>query len=44
MAFKMEPSSILDGMPQTLWYIIHDRMEFKQLYDINIMGEVVIAS
>ena len=44
MAFEVEPSSILDSVPQTLWYIIHDRMVFKQLYDINIMGEVVIAS
>ena len=31
MAFEVEPGRILNGVPQTLWYIIHDMMEFKQL-------------
>ena len=43
MVFEVEPGSIIDGVQKTLWYIIHDRMEFKQLYDINIMGKVVIS-
>ena len=31
MAFEVEPGSILDGVPQTLWYIIHElQQKIKQ--------------